>query len=230
MKDLIGQAIYDYYINEDPADLITETSISEADVMPVEYFFREFSAMPEIEQVALMNTYGKVLDVGCGAGSHALYLQNRNIEVVAIDISPLAIKTCALRGVKNAMVADIMQMEGQFDTILLMMNGTGICGELENLTAFLAKLKSLLAPGGQILIDSSDIVYMYTDEQEFTRLPEKGYYGELTFYVKYKNQMAEPFPWLYTDFAMLEKHAHHAGLQAEVLLQGEHYDYLARLY
>ena len=76
MKDLFGQAIYDYHFNQNPEDLITETSISEADEMPVEYLFRTYKQMPKIEQKAMQLAKGKVLDAGCGAGSHSLYLQN----------------------------------------------------------------------------------------------------------------------------------------------------------
>ena len=76
MKDLFGKAILDYQTHNCPEDLITETSISEADEMSVAYLFRDFKEMPKLEQKALQLAKGKVLDVGCGAGSHSLYLQN----------------------------------------------------------------------------------------------------------------------------------------------------------
>jgi 2-polyprenyl-3-methyl-5-hydroxy-6-metoxy-1,4-benzoquinol methylase len=87
MKDLFGKAILDYQTNNSPEDLITETSISEADEMSVAYLFRDFKDMPKLEQKALQLAKGKVLDVGCGAGSHALYLQEKGLDVTAIDIS-----------------------------------------------------------------------------------------------------------------------------------------------
>jgi 2-polyprenyl-3-methyl-5-hydroxy-6-metoxy-1,4-benzoquinol methylase len=128
MKDLFGQAILDYQTNNFPEDLITETTISEKDEMRVEYLFRDWSAMPLIEKKALELAKGKILDVGSGAGSHSLYLQNeKKLEVTAIDISPKAIKTCQLRGIKNTFVVDVLTLETEkFDTILLLMNGTGI--------------------------------------------------------------------------------------------------------
>jgi cyclopropane fatty-acyl-phospholipid synthase-like methyltransferase len=168
MKDLFGKAILDYQTDNSPEDLITETSISDADEMSVAYLFRSFAEMPKLEQKALQLAKGKVLDVGCGAGSHSLYLQNElNLDVTAIDISANAIKACELRGLKKAKVQDIMQLEGEkFDTILLLMNGAGMCGKLKNIPNFLQKLKSLLTDGGQILVDSSDIIYMF-DEDEY---------------------------------------------------------------
>lgn len=232
MKDLFGQAIFDFETNNNPEDLITSTSISEEDEMSVAYLFRSLAEMPKIEQKALEIAKGKVLDIGCGAGSHSLYLQNeRGLDVTAIDISEKAIETCQLRGIKKASVQNFMQLENQkYDTILLMMNGTGICGKLKRLPVFLNKLKSLLAPNGQILIDSSDIIYMFDEDEEGAyEVPANGYYGELVFEVSYKGQKEQPLDWLYLDYNTLQNAAFANGLQAELILEGEHYDYLARL-
>jgi SAM-dependent methyltransferase len=232
MKDLFGKAILDYQTNNSPEDLITETSISDEDEMSVAYLFRSYAEMPLIEQKALQLSKGRVLDVGCGAGSHSLTLQNdRNMEVTSIDISPNAIQTCTLRGLKNAKVQDIMALENEkYDTILLLMNGTGIFGTLKQTANFLQKLKSLLNPNGQILIDSSDILYMFDDDEDGGKwIPGDGYYGELTFTLRYKNQKEEEFPWLYLDYNTLQNAAFANGLQCEMILEGEHYDYLAKL-
>ena len=236
MKDLIGKAIFDFQTNNSPEDLITETSISEADEMSVAYLFRSYNEMPQLEKKALQLAYGKVLDVGCGAGSHSLTLQNdRNLAVTSIDISPKAIETCQMRGLKNAKVQDIMTLENEkFDTILLLMNGTGIFGTLKETPKFLHKLKSLLNPNGQILIDSSDIIYMFDDDdsEDFDGgkwIPGSGYYGELSFTVSYKNETEVSFPWLYLDYNTLQNAAFANGLQCELIMEGEHYDYLARL-
>nr|WP_314835772.1 class I SAM-dependent methyltransferase [uncultured Flavobacterium sp.] len=232
MKDLFGKAILDYQTNNSPEDLITETSISDEDEMSVAYLFRSYAEMPLIEQKALQLSKGRVLDVGCGAGSHSLTLQNdRNLEVTSIDISPNAIQTCTLRGLKNAKVQDIMALENEkYDTILLLMNGTGIFGTLKQTANFLQKLKSLLNPNGQILIDSSDILYMFDEDEDGGKwIPGDGYYGELTFTLRYKKQKEEEFPWLYLDYNTLQNAAFANGLQCEMILEGEHYDYLAKL-
>lgn len=233
MKDLFGKAILDYQTNNSPEDLITETSISEADEMSVGYLFRSYNEMPKLEQLALQLSKGKVLDVGCGAGSHSLALQNdRNLDVTAIDISKNAIEACLLRGIKNAKVANILDLDSseKFDTIILLMNGTGIFGTLKKTTNYLQKLKSLLNPNGQILIDSSDIIYMFDDDEDGGKwIPGEGYYGELTFTVSYKNETEVSFPWLYLDYNTLQNAAFANGLQCEMLMEGEHYDYLAKL-
>lgn len=233
MIDLFGKAILDYQTNNSPEDLITETSISEADEMSVAYLFRNYSEMPKLEQKALQLAKGKVLDVGCGAGSHALELQNeRKLDVTAIDISENAVKTCQLRGIENVKVANILDLdsENKFDTILLLMNGTGIFGTLNETAKYLQKLKSLLNEGGQILIDSSDLIYMFDqDEDGAYSIPADGYYGELTFTVQYKGETEETFPWLYLDYNTLQNAALANDLQCELVAKGEHFDYLAKL-
>ncbi|GAA3758145.1 class I SAM-dependent methyltransferase [Flavobacterium ginsengiterrae] len=233
MKDLFGKAMYDFQTNNSPEDIITETSISDEDEMSVEYLFRSYDEMPKIEQKALQLTIGKTLDVGCGAGSHSLSLQNdRNLDVTSIDISEKAIETCKLRGLKNIIVQNILDFEGtKFDTILLLMNGTGIFGKLENCNKYLLKLKSLLNPGGQILIDSSDIIYMFDEDEDGGKwIPsETEYYGELTFTISYKGEKEESFDWLYLDYNTLQNAAIANGLKCELIMEGEHYDYLAKL-
>jgi SAM-dependent methyltransferase len=233
MKDLFGKAILDYQTNNLPEDLITETSISDADEMSVSYLFRTYNEMPKLEQKALQLAKGNVLDVGCGAGSHTLELQNeRKLDVTAIDISENAVRACQLRGIENVKVANILDLdvENKFDTILLLMNGTGIFGTLNETAKYLQKLKSLLKKGGQILIDSSDLIYMYDqDEDGAYSIPADGYYGELTFTVKYKGITEDTFPWLYLDYNTLQNAAIANGLKCELLMEGEHFDYLAKL-
>lgn len=233
MKDLFGKAILDYQTNNSPEDLVTETSISDSDEMSIAYLFRAFAEMPKIEQEALNCCHGKILDVGCGAGSHSLYLENKmKFEVTSIDISENSIKTCNLRGLKNARIQNVLEVENEkFDTILLLMNGTGIFGTLNETSKYLQKLKSLLNPNGQILLDSSDIIYMFDEDENGSYLiPANGYYGELTFSLAYKNEKEETFPWLYLDYNTLQNAANSNGLQCEMLLEGEHFDYLARLF
>ncbi len=234
MKDLFGKAILDYQTNNAPEDLITETSISEADEMSVAYLFRSFEEMPAMEQTALQLAKGKVLDVGCGAGSHSLYLQHeKQLDVTAIDISPNAIEACRLRGITKARVQDVMTIENEkFDTILLLMNGAGMCGRLNKLGAFLSKLHALLNENGQILVDSSDIIYMFDDDEDGGKwIPsDNEYYGELVFNIEYKGEKEIPFDWMYVDYNTLQNAAIANGLQCELVVEGEHFDYLARLF
>ena len=233
MKDLFGKAILDYQTNNAPENLITETTISEADEMSVAYLFRSFDEMPAMEQKALELSKGKVLDAGCGAGSHSLYLQNeKQLDVTAIDISKNAIEACKLRGIRKAEVQNIMDIQNQkYDTILLLMNGAGMCGRLKKLPAFLSKLKLILQENGQILLDSSDIIYMFDEDDDGGKFipTEHEYYGEVVFDIEYKGEKELPFDWMYIDFTRLKEAATVSGLRCELVLEGVHFDYLARL-
>ena len=231
MKDLMGRAIWDYYYQENSEDLQTETSISELDDLPVSYLFRDYQEMNALEKKALDSSFGKVLDVGSGAGSHSLYLQNeRKLEVTALDISPKSIEVCKARGVKNAICEDLLRFsEKNFDTVLLLMNGTGIFQSLEHIDQYLQKLKSLVAENGQILIDSTDILYMYDqDEEGGVLVPAKGYYGELDYYLHYKGESELPMKWLYLDFNTLKNAAIANGFKIQKIKQLDD-SYLAKL-
>lgn len=231
MIDIIGTALMDYYNGNYSEDIITETNISEEDELPLPYLFRTFKEMPKIEQKALKAVKGKTLDVGCGAGSHSLYLQEKDLEVMAIDTSKGAIEVCKLRGVENAKNIDLLQLKNEaFDTIILLMNGTGIFQNLENTSKYLQHLKSLLSPSGQILIDSSDLRYMYDPTAEGGILvPADRYYGELEFTMRYKNLESESFEWLYLDEKTFENICTLNNLNFEVIARGDNFDYLGRI-
>lgn len=232
-KDLFGKAMLDFATHNNPENIITETNISDADEMDVSYLFRTFKEMPKLEQKALKLAKGKILDVGCGAGSHALYLQENGFNVKAIDISANAIETCHLRGIKDTAVISVLDLDVtlKYDTIYLLMNGTGIFRKLKNIDQYLSKLKELLTPEGQILIDSSDIVYMFDEDEDGGKwIPMySDYYGELIFNVSYKGEQEEPFDWLYLDYNTLQNACISQGLKCEFILEGNHFDYLARI-
>ena len=230
MKDLFGQALLDYQNGNNTEDIITSTNISSDDTLPLDYLFRSYKDMPKLEQKALQLVKGKVLDVGCGAGSHSLYLQEKGFSPKAIDISKGAIEVCKQRGVINTEIKDILNETDTFDTILLLMNGTGIFQELTHVSTYLTHLKSLLNPNGKILIDSSDIKYMFEDEDGgFWYDMNTNYYGELDYYLSYKGEKEKPLKWLYLDFNTLLTACHAVGLQCDLITEGAHYDYLAKL-
>lgn len=234
MKDLFGKAILDFQTNNSPEYLITETDISEAEEMDIKYLFRSYKEMPKLEKKALALCKGKILDVGCGAGAHSLYLQQKGFDITSIDISANAIEACKLQGIQNAQNIDVLNLRDEkFDTILLLMNGTGIFGRLINTTKYLTHLKSLLNPGGQILIDSSDLIYMFDEDEDggkWIPMENKDYYGELVFTVTYKGVEEEPFDWLYLDYNTLQNAAHANGFECDLIEEGDNYDYLAKLY
>ncbi len=231
MNDIYGNALLDYQQNNYTEDIITFSSLDEEDVLPLPYLFRSFNEMPILEQKALKLCKGNILDIGAGAGSHSLWLEQQNKKVTALDASKGAIETCRLRGIKNTINETLYQHHKKYDTLLLLMNGTGLAGTLANIGNFFTHLKNMLSTGGQILIDSSDIIYMFeSDDDGGYWIPDDGsYYGEVTFMMKYKEEKTSEFPWLYIDYNTLQRAALANGLQCELIFEGEHYDYLARL-
>jgi len=230
MKDILGKALLDYQNGNYSDDIITSTNISDEDILPIPYLFRSFKNMPKLEQKALQLARGTILDVGCGAGSHSIYLQDKGFTIKAIDFSEGAVNVCRLRGITHVEKLDVLEEIQTFDTILLLMNGTGIFQTLEKASLYLKHLKSLLNDNGQILIDSSDILYMYQDEDGgIWQDTNANYYGELDYYLSYKGEKETPMKWLYLDYKTLETAAVANGLQCQLIQQGAHYDYLARL-
>jgi SAM-dependent methyltransferase len=230
--DPMGEALEAFLNGKTNAAITVISNITEDDVIPVAYLFREFEEMPELEKIALQECTGKVLDLGAGAGSHSLWLQQNGIDVTALDISPKAIEVMQQRGIKKAVQADFWKFEPteKFDTILLLMNGIGLAGKLENLPEFFAHLKTLLNPGGQILLESSDILYMFEEEDGSVLLDlNGGYYGEVEYQMAYQNTEGGAFPWLFVDFPLLSDYAAEAGFKSEGLFEGENGEYLAKL-
>lgn len=229
-KDPMGRAIADYHAAGKAARLRVFSPMFEEDEIPVPTLFRSLDEMPDIERMALAEARGDILDVGAGAGCHALALQQAAQRVTAIDISPLAVETMRQRGVHDVIEQDFFTMDGRFDTILMLMNGIGIVGTLNRLPAFFMQVDHLLAPGGQLLCDSSDICYIFEDEDGIIDLTGvDGYYGELEYQMQYKNIKGEPFPWLFIDAETLRDQAAAHGFDCEIIARGPHYDYLARL-
>ena len=230
-KDPMGAAIYDYFKSGKAGKLRVFSSQFEEDEIPVSELFRTYEHMPLLEQTALDMAQGKILDVGAGSGCHSLALKQMGKESVAIDISPLSVEVMHARGLDARLVNlfDTHFVE-RFDTILMLMNGTGIIGRVENFGDFFQRMKLLLNPGGCILMDSSDLRYLFEEEDGSFVVDLAGdYYGQLDFQMQYKQIKGEAFDWLYVDFNTLSLYASQYGFKAELVKEGSHYDYLAKL-
>ncbi|MBR0361396.1 MAG: class I SAM-dependent methyltransferase [Paraprevotella sp.] len=231
-NDPMGAAIKDFYEKGVAARLRVMSTDFDEDELPVETLFRTIHEMPVLDQQALSLCRGRVLDVGAGAGCHSLALQEKGLEVTAIDISPFSVDVMNRRGVRMAHQVDLFDegFVGCYDTVLMLMNGSGIIGRLERMPLFFRRMKQLLAPDGCILMDSTDLRYIFEDEEGVLDIDlNAGYYGELDFQMQYKRIKGAPFDWLYVDFSTLAYHAEQNGFVAELVAEGEHYDYLARL-
>ncbi len=225
MTDLPGKAIHDYYFKKNKKKLFVHDTFGPKVEMPVSLYFRNLKEMPVLEKKTLELCSGKILDVGAGAGSHALELQKKGFDVYALEISPSACEVMNDRGLKNVICNDFFQFSGEtFDTILLLMNGVGISSDIEGFRKLLKKSSELLHPNGKLIFDSSDINYMYEDIQK-----PNHYYGEVKCRYEYGNELTDWFKWLYTDQNTLKTISKEEGWNCDIVFEDEHDQFLAVL-
>jgi len=229
--DPLGIALRDYWNGRADARVTVHSSITEEEYIPAAYLFRDATTLPDLEKIALENCRGKVLDAGAGAGSHALLLQERGLSVTALDLSPGAVALMRERGVADARLADLFEFrEGGYDTLLLLMNGIGLAGTLAGLGQLLEHAKTLLTPGGQLLCDSTDILYMFQEDDGSVWIDLNGdYYGEVTYQMEYEGVTGTPFGWLFVAPEILADHAEAHGYACEIVASDDNDQYLARL-
>lgn len=230
--DALGEALKDYWFNKvTDGEILIQSDIIDDDVMPVHLFFRKYETMPELEQQALNLAKGKVLDIGAGAGCHATYLTKKGIETIGLDISEGACQVMKDQGL-DYLYGNLFELPPSptFNTILLLMNGIGICGTLSKLANLLNVLEKWLAPGGKIIFDSSDVSYLYQDEDGSSWINlNQAYMGDFMFSMSYQNKKSNDFEWTYIDFDSVKKVATENGWQIALIQEGPHYDYLAAL-
>jgi SAM-dependent methyltransferase len=226
MKDVLGKALSDYQHRLSPARLWINNKYGPREEMLVSIYFRRAEEMPELEWIALQKCRGKILDIGAGAGSHALALSQMGHDVTALDSSPLAAAVMEERGVQKIVCQDFFELAGaaSFDTLLLLMNGIGLAGTLSGLRLFLAQARRLIHPGGQLLFDSSDIAYMY----EGNPPPMEEYYGEILYQYEYKRQKSDWFRWLFIDRKKLTEIARSEGWSTELLFEDGYDQFLVK--
>ena len=222
---LLGVALREYQETGVDHGLRVECSAAEPWDMPVAHFFRGEADLPPVERTALRLCEGSVLDAGAGSGTHALVLQAMGHPVTAIDILPDAVKVMRARGLGDAQVADIFTFGGgPYDTVLMLMNGIGIVGDLDGLDRIFAALRRLLIPGGRVLFDSTDLAV------RGGRRGRRGRYGgEVTFKLTYHGVDGPTFPWLFVDSETLADAALRSGWSGEVVYQEPDGHYLCRL-
>lgn len=228
-KDPLGCMVADHLSSGRPQVLDVESTTLEMWQMSSEAMFRTYPDMHPLEQKALSLCTGNVLDIGAGAGCHALYLQKKGFNVHAIDISPGCVHTMQLQGISHVSHTNLYSLrDREYDTLLMLMNGIGICGSLDGLNLFFQQADNLLSPAGQILADSTDLEQLY-----FKAALEKmtdDYFGQTRFKMIYKQITGDPFDWIYIDFDTLSYYAGLHGFQYEKIFSENTGKYLARIF
>lgn len=228
-KDPLGAMMLAYLHGDRDAFVEVDSTTLEMSTMRGEVMFREYEQMDRLEQKALAMCMGDILDVGAGSGCHSLYLQSQGKQVEALDISPGCVEVMQQRRVKHVMHRNLFSLRGkQYATILMLMNGLGICGSLGGLNRLLRHVKMLLAEGGQLIADSTDLTSLFAGVKEYLLLDN--YFGETKFVMKYGEVISDPFPWLYVDFQTLRMFAEHNGLQCEQIMTDRGDRYLVRIF
>lgn len=229
--DPLGLAYESYFSGNSQAEFILFSDMFDPDAIPVEYFFRTYEQMPFLEKEALAQCKGSVLDVGAGTGLHSIYLQEQGYTVTALDISPLAVDIMKKRGVRDVVCEDFWKFShAQYDTLLFLMNGIGLISSIDNFPDFFAHASQLLKPGGQILLDSSDLKYLFEEEDGSFLIPlQETYYGQVDFRTAFETYISEPYFWVYVDFETLRYAAEQSGFTCVCIAEGNHYDYTARI-
>lgn len=230
-SDPLEKAFLDYTNGNKEIEILVHSNKADTEAVPVSYFYRSFDEMPLLEKKALELCSGDILDIGAGSGSHSLFLQEKGLSITALEIKVGLIEIIKSRGVKNFVCSDIYDYsEKKYDTLVMLMNGIGFAGDFNGLETFFSHARNILKAGGQIILDSSDVLYMY-EEEDGSYLVDinESYYGEFEYWFEYDGIKGKPFKWLFVDFSNLSFYAEKAGFDCEMIYEDEHYNYLAKL-
>ncbi len=229
--DVLGQLAYDVLHDLNAEDIVVHSDLCDPDILPQSILFRDENLLFELEELALELCKGKVIDIGSGTGCLSKILKNKGFEVKGIDTSQGLVDYQLELGL-DAECMNFFELQGEekFDTVLMMMNGIGIVGTVKMLTDFFKKLDQILNPNGIAVIDSSDIAYMYENEDGSIDINlNQEYYGEMKYQMQYKENFGEWFDWLYIDFETLSNFAEQNGFTASMIFEDNNDQYLAEL-
>lgn len=195
-----------------------------------EEYFTLKGSLAELDALALDRCRGRILDVGAGAGRHALALQEMGRDVVAIDLSPICVALCKERGVREVRTFDVMTLNstdqlGRFDTIFFGMQTIGVAGGVVALGKLLKRLRNCLTATGELIVDSSALREAWEGDEE-DGAPSR---GEIVLSTRYRGWRGECFPWVYLAEKDLADVAKGAGFEMETLGRVESGEYLAVL-
>jgi len=230
----LGAALLDYHRGDAAVGLVVTSDLWEDEPTPVAAFYRpDEQTLPALEQKALELCRGRVLDLGAGAGRHALELQRAGHDVVAVDPLPEAVEIMRDRGVADIRLGDLSAVQGErFDTVLMLMHGLGVVGDLHGLGRLFEQLPQVLNPGGRLICDSADLAAVLGNESPETLdelLSPDSYLGEVEFALRYGSLEGPRYRWIFVDPKTLKVIANAAGLEVEISAEGERGSYVAVL-
>ena len=233
-QDAFGHGVYDYFSGQvDTAEIIErDDGYIDTSGGPNAYFW-EYKNWPLVEKKAMRFARGKVLDIGSGAGRHSLYLQAKGLDVLAIDNSPLAVEVCKLRGLKNAQVVPINQINsrlGIFDTVLMLGNNFGLFGSFSGAKRLLKRLIKITSENGRIIAQSNNM-YRTKDPAHlsYQKLNRKRgrMAGQVRIRVRYKKYATPYFDYLMVSKEEMENILEGTGWKVNKFIESDGPVYIA---
>jgi len=231
-EDAFGQALWAFHNGKSGYE-IYETDDGDLEVIEIGAYFATYDDWPQFEKDALERVKGRVLDVGCGAGRHSLYLQGKGFDVLGIDISPLAIEVCKLRGLHKAEVMsidDINYKPNSFDTIIMMGNNFCLLGSFERARSIL-KIFYDMASEEAIIIAASCDLHMNTEPEilKYIELNKKRgrMGGQFRTRVRFKRYATAWFDYLFTSKGEMEEILEGTGWKASKYMDSGGANYIA---
>jgi len=232
-EDAFGHMLYDCHRGQRAQEIVeNDAGYFDTGSGPLGYF-REYAEWAPHEKQAIKLARGRVLDIGCGAGRHAVYLQGKGLEVVGIDQSPLAVKVCRLRGLKQAKVLRATQVssrQGTFDTILMLGNNFGLFGSFKRARWLLNRFHKLTSDKARIIAESN---HPYATKNPWHlkyhelnrkrgRMP-----GQLRIRVRYQTYVTPWFDYLIVSKPEMKEMLKGTGWQVERFIDSDRSAYIA---
>jgi len=231
-EDAFGQELYAAYAGEEVFEIL-ERDDGLIDVMKTGEYFSQYEGWSPIEQKAMQIVKGRVLDVGCGAGRHSLYLQEKGFDVLGIDISPLAINVCRLRGLKNCKVVPIEAVNfkpNSFDTIIMMGNNFGLFADFKRARRLLKRFCRMTSEDALIIASSRDPYKTINPAHlEYHKLNKKRgrMSGQVRIRIRYEKYVGKWFDYLMVSRKEMEQILLDTGWKIKEFLDSEGPHYIA---
>jgi len=234
-EDAFGQMIWAYYKGREVFEIVERDDgyIDVGSKYGPKMYFSEYEDWSLVEQKAMESVKGRVLDVGCGAGRHSLYLQKKGFDVLGIDNSPLAIKVCELRGLKKAKtmsIEDVNFKPNSFDTIIMMGNNFGLFGSFKKARKLLKKFHEMTSENALIIADTRDPYKTDNpDHFEYHRFnKEKGRMGgQVRIRIRFRKHVGRWFDYLMVSKKEMEEILKGAGWKVKEFIDSEDAEYIA---
>jgi len=234
-EDAFGQEIWAYYKGEEASEIVErDDGYFNASKGPSLYFL-EYEDWDPIDRKAMEFVKGKVLDIGCGAGRHSLYLQSKGFDVLGVDSSPLAIKVCKLRGLRQAKVMPIEELNfkpNSFDTVIMLGGNFGLFGSFKKARRLLKKLHKMTSKNGLVIAftrdtyktDIADHLEYHKRNKEKGRMP-----GQLRVRIRFRKCVGRWFDYLIVSKKEMEEILKGTGWKIKEFIDSGNSAYIATI-